>query len=149
MDLILMVNWFTFFLFAVGVFLFSFLCVLGSSLFALGSHFKGTPYLLPLMLTGRLLFGSGNGSLTSKATWQNSYPYTLQCQLRGMFTNHSLACVLVSCSEPHHSLLVQRKGAGLGFRSDPSFLSPWFSPELLPHPEVWGELWHVVDTLGR
>lgn len=52
---------------AVGVFLFSFLCVLGSSLFALGSHFKGTPYLLPLMLTGRLLFGSGNGSLTSKA----------------------------------------------------------------------------------
>uniref|UniRef100_H3D5I9 Lysosomal dipeptide transporter MFSD1 n=1 Tax=Tetraodon nigroviridis TaxID=99883 RepID=H3D5I9_TETNG len=47
-----------------GVFLFSFLCVLGSSLFALGSHFRGTPYLLPLMLTGRLLFGSGNGSLT-------------------------------------------------------------------------------------
>ncbi|KAK3571708.1 hypothetical protein QTP86_016792, partial [Hemibagrus guttatus] len=47
-----------------GVFLFSFLCVLGSSIFALGSHFKGTPYLLPLMLTGRLLFGSGNGSLT-------------------------------------------------------------------------------------
>ncbi|KAJ0015875.1 hypothetical protein NQD34_014165 [Periophthalmus magnuspinnatus] len=51
-----------------GVFLFSFLCVLGSSLFALGSHFKGTPYLLPLMLTGRLLFGSGNGSLTSMDT---------------------------------------------------------------------------------
>lgn len=47
-----------------GVFLFSFLCVLGSSLFALGSHFKGSPYLLPLMLAGRLLFGSGNGSLT-------------------------------------------------------------------------------------
>ncbi|KAK5602923.1 hypothetical protein CRENBAI_019533 [Crenichthys baileyi] len=47
-----------------GVFLFSFLCVLGSSLFALGSHFRGTSYLLPLMLTGRLLFGSGNGSLT-------------------------------------------------------------------------------------
>lgn len=47
-----------------GVFLFSFLTVLGSSVFALGSHFKGTPYLLPLMLTGRLLFGSGNGSLT-------------------------------------------------------------------------------------
>ncbi|XP_053898467.1 major facilitator superfamily domain-containing protein 1-like isoform X2 [Malaclemys terrapin pileata] len=47
-----------------GVFLFSFLTVLGSSIFALGSHFKGTPYLLPLMLTGRLLFGSGNGSLT-------------------------------------------------------------------------------------
>ncbi|XP_068610753.1 lysosomal dipeptide transporter MFSD1-like [Brachionichthys hirsutus] len=47
-----------------GVFLSSSLCVLGSSLFALGSHFKGTPYLLPLMLTGRLLFGAGNGSLT-------------------------------------------------------------------------------------
>ncbi|KAM6951155.1 lysosomal dipeptide transporter MFSD1 [Aplochiton taeniatus] len=47
-----------------GVFLFSFLCVLGSAIFALGSHFKGTPYLLPFMLTGRLLFGSGNGSLT-------------------------------------------------------------------------------------
>ncbi|XP_015283617.1 PREDICTED: major facilitator superfamily domain-containing protein 1-like [Gekko japonicus] len=47
-----------------GVFVFSFLTVLGSSVFALGSHFKGTPYLLPLMLTGRLLFGSGNGSLT-------------------------------------------------------------------------------------
>ncbi|XP_046702929.1 LOW QUALITY PROTEIN: major facilitator superfamily domain-containing protein 1-like [Silurus meridionalis] len=46
-----------------GVFLFSFLCVLGSSIFALGSHFKASPYLLPLMLTGRLLFGSGNGSL--------------------------------------------------------------------------------------
>ncbi|KAJ7305779.1 hypothetical protein JRQ81_010145 [Phrynocephalus forsythii] len=47
-----------------GVFVFSFLTVLGSSVFALGSHFRGTPYLLPLMLTGRLLFGSGNGSLT-------------------------------------------------------------------------------------
>ncbi|KAJ8399872.1 hypothetical protein AAFF_G00406020 [Aldrovandia affinis] len=47
-----------------GVFLFSFLTVLGSAIFALGSHFRGTEYLLPLMLTGRLLFGSGNGSLT-------------------------------------------------------------------------------------
>ncbi|XP_040296587.1 major facilitator superfamily domain-containing protein 1-like [Bufo bufo] len=47
-----------------GLFLFSSLTVVGSSIFALGSHFKGTPYLLPLMLTGRLLFGSGNGSLT-------------------------------------------------------------------------------------
>ncbi|XP_063286681.1 major facilitator superfamily domain-containing protein 1-like [Pelobates fuscus] len=46
-----------------GLFLFSLLTVLGSALFALGSHFKGTPYLLPLMLTGRLLLGSGNGSL--------------------------------------------------------------------------------------
>lgn len=63
---------FCLFLSAVGVFLFSFLCVLGSSLFALGSHFRGTPYLLPLMLTGRLLFGSGNGSLTSKTIFQNN-----------------------------------------------------------------------------
>ncbi|XP_068162257.1 lysosomal dipeptide transporter MFSD1-like [Antennarius striatus] len=47
-----------------GVFVSSSLCVLGSSLFALGSHFTGTPYLLPLMLTGRLLFGSGSGSLS-------------------------------------------------------------------------------------
>uniref|UniRef100_A0A8C5WLC3 Lysosomal dipeptide transporter MFSD1 n=1 Tax=Leptobrachium leishanense TaxID=445787 RepID=A0A8C5WLC3_9ANUR len=49
-------NWF-------GLLLFSFMTVLGSAIFALGSHFKGTPYLLPLMLTGRLLFGSGNGTL--------------------------------------------------------------------------------------
>ncbi|XP_063286680.1 major facilitator superfamily domain-containing protein 1-like [Pelobates fuscus] len=46
-----------------GLFLFSLLTVLGSAIFALGSHYKGTPYLLPLMLTGRLLLGSGNGSL--------------------------------------------------------------------------------------
>ncbi|XP_061849938.1 major facilitator superfamily domain-containing protein 1-like isoform X2 [Colius striatus] len=48
----------------LGVLVFSLLTVLGSSIFALGSHFKGSPYLLPMMLTGRLLFGSGNGSLT-------------------------------------------------------------------------------------
>lgn len=65
----------------VGVFLFSFLCVLGSSLFALGSHFKGSPYLLPLMLTGRLLFGSGNGSLTSKRTLQWIHSTYLLLQL--------------------------------------------------------------------
>ncbi|KAM9179463.1 LOW QUALITY PROTEIN: uncharacterized protein V3H86_009322 [Mergus octosetaceus] len=47
-----------------GVFVFSLLTVLGSSIFALGSHFKGSPYFLPMTLTGRLLFGSGNGSLT-------------------------------------------------------------------------------------
>ncbi|MGH0149639.1 UNVERIFIED_CONTAM: hypothetical protein FKN15_035869 [Acipenser sinensis] len=51
-------------LWGVGVFLFSFLTVLGSAVFALGSHFKGTAFLLPLMLTDRLIFGSGNGSLT-------------------------------------------------------------------------------------
>lgn len=43
-----------------------FLSVLGSSIFVLGLLFKGSPYLLLMMLTGRLLFGSGNGSLTSK-----------------------------------------------------------------------------------
>ncbi|XP_060073694.1 major facilitator superfamily domain-containing protein 1-like [Ylistrum balloti] len=48
----------------VGVFLFSFLCVVGSSTFALGSMLKGTSAMLPVMLLGRLLFGSGNGSLT-------------------------------------------------------------------------------------
>lgn len=48
----------------IGVFLFSFLCVLGSSTFAVGSMLKGTKYMLPVMLLGRLLFGSGNGSLT-------------------------------------------------------------------------------------
>ncbi|XP_042654589.1 major facilitator superfamily domain-containing protein 1-like [Tyto alba] len=47
-----------------GVFVFSLMTVLGSSVFAVGSHFKGSPYLLPMMLTGRLIFGSGNGSLT-------------------------------------------------------------------------------------
>ncbi|XP_032896238.1 major facilitator superfamily domain-containing protein 1-like isoform X2 [Amblyraja radiata] len=47
----------------VGVLVFSFLIVLGSATFALGSHFKGTRYLLPLMLIGRLIFGSSNGSL--------------------------------------------------------------------------------------
>lgn len=125
-----------FLLSAVGVFLFSFLCVLGSSLFALGSHFKGTSYLLPLMLTGRLLFGSGNGSLTSKPTSPNSDSY-VRCQLRDNLVKLlSLVFFLVSCSEPYHSLLVQREGAGLGFRSDPGFLSPGFSPEFLPHPEV-------------
>lgn len=50
----------------VGVFLFSFLCVLGSCTFAAGAFLKGTSYMLPVMLLGRLLFGSGNGSLTSK-----------------------------------------------------------------------------------
>ncbi|XP_059159078.1 major facilitator superfamily domain-containing protein 1-like [Physella acuta] len=48
----------------VGVFLFSSLCLLGSSTFAAGAFLKGTSYLLPVMLFGRLLFGSGNGSLT-------------------------------------------------------------------------------------
>ncbi|PVD23729.1 hypothetical protein C0Q70_17002 [Pomacea canaliculata] len=48
----------------VGAFLFSFLCVLGSSTFAASLFFRGTAVMFPLMLVGRLLFGSGNGSLT-------------------------------------------------------------------------------------
>lgn len=43
-----------------------FLTLLGSSIFALGLHFKEFPYLLPMMLPGRLLSGFRNGSLTSK-----------------------------------------------------------------------------------
>ncbi|XP_071952623.1 lysosomal dipeptide transporter MFSD1-like isoform X2 [Antedon mediterranea] len=48
----------------VGLFLFSGLCLLGSCLFAIGSMLKGTSAMFPVMLLGRLLFGSGNGSLT-------------------------------------------------------------------------------------
>ncbi|XP_014663318.1 PREDICTED: major facilitator superfamily domain-containing protein 1-like isoform X2 [Priapulus caudatus] len=48
----------------VGVLLFSLLCLLGSATFALGTTFQGTTTMLPIMLFGRLLFGSGNGSLT-------------------------------------------------------------------------------------
>ncbi|CAH1785915.1 unnamed protein product [Owenia fusiformis] len=48
----------------IGVFVFSFLCVVGSSTFAVGAMFKGSGAMLPLMLIGRLIFGSGNGSLT-------------------------------------------------------------------------------------
>jgi hypothetical protein len=42
------------------------LCVLGSSTFAASLFLKGTSAMFPLMLLGRLLFGSGNGSLTSE-----------------------------------------------------------------------------------
>ena len=52
--------------FPVGAFIFSGLCVIGSSTFAAGALLKGTKYMLPLMLLGRLIFGSGNGSLTSE-----------------------------------------------------------------------------------
>lgn len=63
---------------AVGVFLFSFLCVLGSSTFAASLFLKGTAAMFPLMLLGRLLFGSGNGSLTSK--WDLYYTLALVCK---------------------------------------------------------------------
>lgn len=52
--------------FSVSVFLFSFLCVVGSCTFAAGTMLKGTTAMLPVMLLGRLIFGSGNGSLTSE-----------------------------------------------------------------------------------
>ncbi|XP_022086175.1 major facilitator superfamily domain-containing protein 1-like isoform X3 [Acanthaster planci] len=47
----------------VGLFLFSGLCLIGSSTFAGGAMLKGTKAMLPMMLIGRLIFGSGNGSL--------------------------------------------------------------------------------------
>ncbi|KAL6488202.1 hypothetical protein MHYP_G00019430 [Metynnis hypsauchen] len=53
-----------------GVFLFSFLTVLGSAIFALGSHFKGTEYLLPLMLTGTAAV-----RLWKRITYHCSEPY--------------------------------------------------------------------------
>ena len=51
---------------AVGLIGFSFLATFGSVLFALGSLFPDTTAILPLMLIGRLIFGAGNGSLTSE-----------------------------------------------------------------------------------
>ncbi|GIY48307.1 major facilitator superfamily domain-containing protein 1 [Caerostris extrusa] len=48
----------------VGASLFSSLCVVGSCVFALGTSYRGTDYMVPLMLFGRLIFGAGNGSLT-------------------------------------------------------------------------------------
>ncbi|XP_038059082.1 major facilitator superfamily domain-containing protein 1-like [Patiria miniata] len=48
----------------VGLFLFSGLCLIGSSTFAAGAMLKGTNAMFPIMLIGRLIFGSGNGSLT-------------------------------------------------------------------------------------
>lgn len=50
---------------SVGVFLFSFLCLIGSATFAAGAFLRNTAAMLPVMLLGRLLFGSGNGSLSS------------------------------------------------------------------------------------
>ncbi|XP_033628310.1 major facilitator superfamily domain-containing protein 1-like [Asterias rubens] len=48
----------------VGLFLFSGLCLIGSCTFAGGAMLKGTSAMFPVMLVGRLIFGSGNGSLT-------------------------------------------------------------------------------------
>ena len=49
---------------SIGLFLFSFLCLLGCSIFTVGSMLYGSSAMFPLMLVGRLIFGSGNGSLT-------------------------------------------------------------------------------------
>uniref|UniRef100_T1ITK3 Lysosomal dipeptide transporter MFSD1 n=1 Tax=Strigamia maritima TaxID=126957 RepID=T1ITK3_STRMM len=57
----------------VGAFLFSSLTVIGAALFAGGAMMKGTAYLLPLMVIGRLLFGAGNGSLTIVQNRVTSY----------------------------------------------------------------------------
>lgn len=67
--------------FAVGIYLFSFLCISGSALFALGSYFKGTASLLPLMLTGRLLLGAGTESMLGK----KSCMFRHQGRLRARF----------------------------------------------------------------
>lgn len=48
----------------VGLLLFSFLCLLGTSLFAVGTMLKDTSAMFPLMLARRLIFGSGGCSLT-------------------------------------------------------------------------------------
>ncbi|XP_072916536.1 lysosomal dipeptide transporter MFSD1-like isoform X1 [Hemitrygon akajei] len=46
----------------IVVILSCFIIMLGSATFALGSHFKGTSYLLPLMIIGQILTGSSSGS---------------------------------------------------------------------------------------
>jgi hypothetical protein len=61
-----------YFIFVVGLLLFSSLCLIGSILLAVGALFQGSAALLPVMLLGRLLFGCGNGSLTSKCLYGNN-----------------------------------------------------------------------------
>lgn len=84
----------------VGIYLFSILCILGSALFALGSHFNGTPFLLPLMLAGRLLLGAGSGSVSGK----KANTFTIINQDGGPF--HSILCILLSFAGSHYSFLV-------------------------------------------
>lgn len=66
-----MMNMFSLLSYTGGTFLFSLMCVVGSSLFALGAHFRGAPCMLPLMLFGRLLFGSASQSLAGTMTSQD------------------------------------------------------------------------------
>ncbi|RMX44324.1 hypothetical protein pdam_00018870 [Pocillopora damicornis] len=48
----------------IGALLFSSMCLAGTSVFAIGLYFKGGSAMFPIFLLGRILFGSGNGSLT-------------------------------------------------------------------------------------
>lgn len=48
----------------IGALLFSFMCLAGTSVFAVGLYFKGGAAMFPLFLLGRIMFGSGNGALT-------------------------------------------------------------------------------------
>ena len=58
---------------SIGLFLFSFLCLTGSSIFTVGSMLYGSSAMFPLMLVGRLMFGSGNGALTVVQNRLTSY----------------------------------------------------------------------------
>lgn len=93
----------------VGVFLFSFLCVLGSSTFAVGAMLKGSPAMLPVMLIGRLLFGSGNGSLTIVQNRITAY----------WFKNKELALAFGIC------LAFSRLGSVLNFITTQNFESSY------------------------
>ncbi|XP_070563686.1 lysosomal dipeptide transporter MFSD1-like [Ptychodera flava] len=101
----------------VGLFLFSGLCLLGSSVFALGELFKGTSAMLPVMLVGRLLFGSGNGSLTIVQNRITAY----------WFRNKELAFAFGM------TLTLSRAGSVLNF-----FLTPNFEKEYGLRWTLWG-----------
>ncbi|XP_077980947.1 lysosomal dipeptide transporter MFSD1-like isoform X2 [Glandiceps talaboti] len=101
----------------IGLFLFSGLCLLGSSVFALGAMFKGTSAMLPIMLVGRLLFGSGNGSLTIVQNRITAY----------WFRNKELAFAFGV------TLTLSRAGSVLNF-----FLTPNFEKEYGLKWTLWG-----------
>ena len=46
-----------FFFVLVGALLFSFMCLAGTSVFAVGLYFKGGAAMFPLFLLGRIMFG--------------------------------------------------------------------------------------------
>ena len=48
---------FFFFNVLVGALLFSFMCLAGTSVFAVGLYFKGGAAMFPLFLLGRIMFG--------------------------------------------------------------------------------------------